>query len=328
MERIGKETKLYIVVPCYNEEEIIESSSSKLKDKLNRLIAENKVSPMSKVIFVNDGSRDRTYEMLMKICGEDDCFGLINFSRNYGHQNAILAGMLMSRQNADAVITIDADLQQDIEAIDLFLAKYLEGCEIVYGVRNDRKTDGFIKKTTAKMFYGLMKALGCDVKANSADYRLMSKKALEALSGFEESNLFLRGLIPLMGFKSGVVNFDVKDREAGTSKYTFKKMFTLATDGITSLSIKPIRIITVIGFFMFLLSLVMIIVSLVDWCMGKAVLGYSTTVISIWMVGGCVLLAQGIVGEYIGKMYFETKKRPRYLIESVVWPGDDVNGQS
>lgn len=320
MGRVGSETKLYIVVPCYNEEEIIESSASKLKDKMNRLTAEAKVSPMSKIIFVNDGSKDKTYEMLMKICAENDCFGLINFSRNYGHQNAILAGMLMSKENADAVITIDADLQQDIEAVDLFLEKYLEGCEIVYGVRNDRKSDGFFKKMTARMFYGFMRLLGCDVKANAADYRLMSKKALDALSGFEEHNLFLRGLIPLMGFKSGVVNFDVKEREAGTSKYTFKKMFTLATDGITSLSIKPIRIITVIGFIMFLFSIVMIIVSVVDWCLGKAVLGYSTTVISIWLVGGCVLLAQGIVGEYIGKMYFETKKRPRYLVESVIWP--------
>lgn len=319
-ERILSETILYIVVPCYNEEEIIESSSARLKEKLSRMVDEEKVSKDSKIIFVNDGSRDRTESMLIDICNSDSVFGLINFSKNCGHQYAILAGMTRSRQNADAVITIDADLQQDIEAMDLFLDKYAEGCDVVYGVRNDRKTDGFFKKTTATGYYRFMKLMGCDILTNSADYRLMSKNALNALSEYEESNMFLRGLIPTMGFKSGIVNFDVKDREAGQSKYTFRKMMTLAMDGITSLSIRPIRIISAMGFIMVLVSLVMIIFSFIEWVMGKNIVGYSTTVISIWIVGGLVLLAQGVVGEYIGRTYLETKKRPRYIIESEIWP--------
>lgn len=321
-KRILSETTLYIVVPCYNEEEVIVSSSSKLKDKLTRLISEGKTSKESKIIFVNDGSKDRTASMLIDLCNSDSVFGLINFSKNCGHQYAILAGMLESRHNADAVITIDADLQQDIEAMDLFLEKYSEGCDVVYGVRNDRKTDGFFKKATATGYYRFMKTMGCDVLPNSADYRLMSKSALNALSEYDESNMFLRGLIPTMGFKSGIVNFDVKDREAGSSKYTFKKMMTLAMDGVTSLSIRPIRIITAIGFIMFFVSLVMIIFSFVEWILDKNIIGYSTTVISIWLVGGLVLLAQGVVGEYIGRTYLETKKRPRYIIESEIWPSD------
>ena len=323
MERKLAETKLYIVVPCYNEEEVISDSYKKLSEKLNRLIAEKKAAKESRIIFVNDGSRDETYDILLDICENDGACGMISFSKNYGHQNAILAGMLYSMEDADAVITIDADLQQDIEAIDDFLLKYSEGCEIVYGVRNDRKSDGFLKKVTAKAFYGLMKCLGCDVRENSADYRLLSKKAVEALGGFEESNLFLRGLIPLMGFKSGVVHFDVKPREAGKSKYSVGKMFTLALDGITSLSIRPIRIITAIGGLMCLFSLVMIVLSIIEWFLDLSIKGYSTTVISIWLVGGVVMLSQGILGEYIGKMYFETKKRPRYIVETVIWPGSD-----
>lgn len=320
VSRVLSETILYIVVPCYNEEEIIESSSARLKEKLSRMVDEGKVSKDSKIVFVNDGSKDRTESMLIDICNSDSSFGLINFSKNCGHQYAILAGMIESRKNADAVITIDADLQQDIEAMDFFLEKYAEGCDVVYGVRNDRKTDGFFKKTTATGYYRFMKIMGCDILPNSADYRLMSKKALDALNEYEESNMFLRGLIPTMGFKSGIVNFDVKDREAGKSKYTFKKMVTLAMDGITSLSVRPIRIISAMGFVMVLVSLAMIIFSFVEWLLGNNIAGYSTTVISIWIVGGLVLLAQGVVGEYIGRTYLETKKRPRYIIESEIWP--------
>ena len=309
---------LYVVVPCYNEEEVINESISILVSKLEEMISDKQIKGNSKILFVNDGSKDNTRRLIMEKCLKDNRLAIINFSRNFGHQSAILAGMLVAREYADAVITIDADLQQDINAMPEFIEKYRNGCDVVYGVRNDRNTDSFFKKSTASAFYGFMRFLGCDVKSNSADYRLLSKKALNALSEYNESNLFLRGLIPLMGFNSDVVYFDVKDRTAGSSKYTFKKMFTLATDGITSLSIKPIRFITVIGFIMCLFSIAMIIFSLIVYFTEGAVEGYSTTVISIWLVGGVVMLSQGIVGEYIGKMYFETKKRPRYIIESMV----------
>lgn len=309
---------LYLVVPCYNEEEVIGHSAQILNDNLNKLITDRVIKNDSKVIFVNDGSKDKTAKMITDMCHENKAFGLINFSRNFGHQAAILAGMLYSREYADAVITIDADLQQDIEKVPEFVASYRNGAEVVYGVRNDRKTDGFFKKFSAGCFYKLMKFFGCNVLANSADYRLMSKKALDILSQYEESNLFLRGLIPLMGLNSDIVYFDVKDREAGKSKYTLKKMMNLATDGITSLSIKPISMITGAGIIMFIFSIAMIIFTVVEFFRGNAVAGYSTTVISIWLVGGCLMIGLGVVGEYIGKMYIETKKRPRYIIESMI----------
>lgn len=309
---------LYLVVPCYNEEEVITHSATILSSHIEEYIGQNIISAKSKIIFVNDGSKDRTREMLVELCHGNDQFGLINFSRNFGHQAAILAGMLYSREYADAVITIDADLQQDIEKVPEFVASYRNGAEVVYGVRNDRKTDGFFKKLSAGCFYKLMKFFGCNVLANSADYRLMSKKALDILSQYEESNLFLRGLIPLMGLNSDIVYFDVKDREAGKSKYTLKKMMNLATDGITSLSIKPISMITGAGIIMFIFSIAMIIFTVVEFFRGNAVAGYSTTVISIWLVGGCLMIGLGVVGEYIGKMYIETKKRPRYIIESMI----------
>ena len=309
---------LYLVVPCYNEEEVITHSATILSSHIEEYIGQNIISAKSKIIFVNDGSKDRTREMLVELCHGNDKFGLINFSRNFGHQAAILAGMLYSREYADAVITIDADLQQDIEKVPEFVASYRNGAEVVYGVRNDRKTDGFFKKFSAGCFYKLMKFFGCNVLANSADYRLMSKKALDILSQYEESNLFLRGLIPLMGLNSDIVYFDVKDREAGKSKYTLKKMMNLATDGITSLSIKPISMITGAGIIMFIFSIAMIIFTVVEFFRGNAVAGYSTTVISIWLVGGCLMIGLGVVGEYIGKMYIETKKRPRYIIESMI----------
>lgn len=309
---------LYLVVPCYNEEEVITHSATILSSHIEEYIGQNIISAKSKIIFVNDGSKDRTREMLVELCHGNDQFGLINFSRNFGHQAAILAGMLYSREYADAVITIDADLQQDIEKVPEFVAAYRNGAEVVYGVRNDRKTDGFFKKFSAGCFYKLMKFFGCNVLANSADYRLMSKKALDILSQYEESNLFLRGLIPLMGLNSDIVYFDVKDREAGKSKYTLKKMMNLATDGITSLSIKPISMITGAGIIMFIFSIAMIIFTVVEFFRGNAVAGYSTTVISIWLVGGCLMIGLGVVGEYIGKMYIETKKRPRYIIESMI----------
>ena len=310
---------LYLVVPCYNEEEIIERSIEKLKNKVNRLIKENKVSPKSKIMFVNDGSRDKTLSMLHKAAKEDSMISVLGFSTNFGHQSAILAGMMYSREYADMVVTIDADLQQDIEALDEFIACYMKGCEVVYGVRNDRSADSFFKKSTATMYYKLLHWLGCDIITNHADYRLMSKKALNALSEYKEVNLFMRGLVPTMGFPSDVVYFDVKEREAGSSKYTLKKMMTLAVDGVTSLSIKPLRMIMALGMIACLFALGMLIFIFVDWLNGNTVPGYATTVMTPLILEGVTLISLGIIGEYVGKIYMESKARPRYIIDTFVW---------
>jgi glycosyltransferase involved in cell wall biosynthesis len=246
-------------------------------------------------------------------------FSVVSLSGNYGHQSAILAGMMMARKYADVVVTIDADLQQDIEALDKFLASYMAGSEVVYGVRNDRHSDGTFKKGTATAYYKLMHLLGSKVIANHADYRLMSKKALDALSEYEETNLFLRGLIPTMGFPSDIVYFDVKAREAGHSKYTFSKMMTLALDGITSMSIRPLRMIAVLGFVFFLFFAIVGITVLVDWVQGNNVPGYTTSLLVSLLTGGATLVSLGIIGEYVGKIYMETKHRPRYIIDTFVW---------
>ena len=310
---------LYLVVPCYNEEEALPHSSEVMKEKLNRLMAEGKVSRQSKILFVNDGSRDKTWQLIHELCDADPVFSGLSFSRNYGHQSAILAGMMAARPHADMVVTIDADLQQDIEALDQFLQRYQEGCEIVYGIRNDRNTDGFFKRTTANAFYGLMHLLGCKVMSNHADYRLLSRKALDALAEYKEVNLFLRGLIPTMGFQSDVVYFDVKEREAGTSKYTLRKMMTLATDGITSMSTRPIQLITLLGFVVSLFSFVMIVYCIIDWFYGRNVPGYTTSLVVSLLMGGLTIFSLGIVGEYVGKIYLEAKARPRYIVESFIW---------
>ena len=314
---------LYLVVPCYNEEEIIERSIEKLKEKMNRLIREGKISPKSKVMFVNDGSRDKTLSMLHKAAKEDSMISVLGFSTNFGHQSAILAGMMYSREYADMVVTIDADLQQDIEALDDFIGCYMKGSEVVYGVRNDRSADSFFKKSTATMYYKLLHWLGCDIITNHADYRLMSKKALNALSEYKEVNLFMRGLVPTMGFPSDVVYFDVKEREAGSSKYTLKKMMTLAIDGVTSLSIKPLRMIMGLGMLACLFALGMFIFIFVDWLNGNTVPGYATTIITPLIMEGVTLVSLGIIGEYIGKIYMESKSRPRYIIDTFVWKESD-----
>lgn len=306
------------MVPCYNEEEVIEKSASVIKDKMMRLINAGHITHESKALFVNDGSTDNTLRMLHDLSKRDPFCGVLSFAGNYGHQSAILAGMMEARHYADAVVTIDADLQQDIEALDDFLAAYMTGCDVVYGVRNDRKTDGFLKRATATMYYKLMHMLGSSAITNSADYRLMSVKALDALSEYDESSLFLRGLIPTMGFASDVVYFDVKAREAGQSKYTVKKMMRLAIDGITSCSIRPLRIIGALGFLTVLATLVMIVISLIDWINGRNVPGYTTMVIVMLALGGVILLSLGVIGEYVGKSYMEAKHRPRYIIDSVV----------
>ncbi len=310
---------LYLVVPCYNEEEGLEHAARVMRDKVRRLAAEGQISGKSKIMFVNDGSRDGTWKIISGLCKEDAVFCGICLSRNYGHQSAILSGMLEAAKHADMAVTIDADLQQDIEALDQFIACYQRGCEVVYGVRNNRDTDGFFKKMTATGFYKLMGLLGCNVMQNHADYRLLSKAALQALMEYKEVNLFLRGLIPTMGFPSDVVYFDVKKREAGHSKYTLKKMLALAVDGITSMSTRPLRMITVWGFLVSMFSMVMIVVCLVDWMIGKNVQGYTTTLVVSLLMGGLTIFSLGVVGEYVGKIYMETKARPRYIIEAIIW---------
>ena len=319
---------LYLVVPCYNEEEALPHSAQVMREKLSRLMQEGKVSPESKILLVNDGSRDKTWQLIHSLCDSDPAFAGLSFSRNYGHQSAILAGMMAARQHADIAVTIDADLQQDIEALDQFLEKYQAGCEIVYGIRNDRNTDGFFKKLTANGFYGLMHLLGCNVMSNHADYRLLSKKALDALSEYKEVNLFLRGLIPTMGFPSDVVYFDVKEREAGTSKYTLRKMLTLATDGITSMSTRPIQLISMLGFVVSVFSVIMIIYCIAEWTMGRNVPGYTTTLVVSLLMGGLTIFSLGIVGEYVGKIYLEAKARPRYIVESFIWKEGNVQNST
>ncbi len=316
---------LYLILPCYNEEDTLDYSIEKIKEKLGRLVSENKISVKSKALFVNDGSKDKTLLRLHEEASKDNRIAVVSLASNRGHQNAIMAGMMVAKEYCDIAITIDVDLQQDIEALDEFIKKYNEGSEIVYGIRNDRKSDGFMKKATASMYYKLMHALGANVMTNHADYRLMSKKALDMLSKYEETNLFLRGLIPTMGFNSDIVYFDVKEREFGKSKYTVKKMFTLALDGITSMSVRPLHMISVLGFLVFLFSVVMGIITLVDYFRGNNVQGYTTSIIVSLLIGGVTLLSLGVIGEYIGKVYMEAKHRPRYMIDSVVIKDIDEN---
>ena len=311
-----KTVKLYLILPCYNEEEILRKSAEKTRMVLKRLMEEGKVTPDSRILFVDDGSEDRTWEIICELHRENEVFSGIRLSRNHGHQTAIYSGMLYGeRRKADAVITIDADLQQDIEAVPEFLEKFSEGNDIVYGIRNSRKTDGFFKRVTATLYYKFMRLLGCALVEQSADYRLLSARAVRALSDYKETYLFIRGVVPEMGFKSDKVYFEVKEREAGTSKYTFKKMLSLAFDGITSFSIQPIRIFTIFGGGICLLvSAVMIILTLIDHFRGATVPGWSTLTISIWFLGSVQLLSLGVIGEYVGRTYMESKNRPRYFI--------------
>ncbi|MBR5361660.1 MAG: glycosyltransferase family 2 protein [Lachnospiraceae bacterium] len=317
---------LILVVPCYNEEEIIAKTASVMADKLRRLITDNAISSKSRILFVDDGSRDNTIHILYDLCESDPIYSVVKLAGNVGHQNAILAGMMTAKDTADIVITIDADLQQDIEALDAFISKYKEGCEIVYGVRNDRNSDSGFKRSTASLYYKLMHAMGSKVIPNHADYRLVSSKALGALAGYSEVNLFLRGLIPSMGFQSDIVYFDVKEREAGTSKYTLRKMLNLAADGITSFSTRPLHMIGAAGGIVVLFGIIMCIVTLIDWIRGRNVPGYTTLLTVTLITAGAILLSLGVIGEYIAKIYMETKHRPHYIIDSVVWQEPDNKG--
>ena len=306
---------LYIVIPCYNEQEVLPVTSGMFLEKVKGLAAAGKVSEKSRVMFVNDGSKDNTWAIIQQLAAQDEHFLGVCLSRNRGHQNALLAGLMTARGRCDMSISMDADLQDDMDAMDRFIEKYREGCDVVYGVRNRRDTDTAFKRGTALMFYRLMRSLGVDITYNHADYRLMSARALEALSQFGEVNLFLRGLAPLVGYQSDVVAYDRSERFAGESKYPFKKMLAFAIDGITSFSVKPLRLITTAGVIIFVVSLLMLLYTLVSWIAGHAVLGWTSTLASIWLIGGIQLLSLGVIGEYIGKIYNESKARPRFIID-------------
>lgn len=305
---------LYLVIPCYNEEEVLQETAKRLLEKISFMMEKDQITRESKIMFVNDGSKDKTWNIIEELHSKNNIFSGVNLSRNKGHQNALVAGLMTAKDYADMTISLDADLQDDIEVIDKFVEEYYNGSDVVYGVRSSRKTDSIFKKTTALAFYKLMNGLGVDVMYNHADYRLMSKRALEGLSEFKEVNLFLRGIVPLIGYKYSVVEYERHERFAGESKYPLSKMLAFAWDGITSFSIKPIRIITGLGFFIFAISFVALIYSVVVNFRGNTVTGWTSLTVSIWMIGGIQLLSLGVIGEYVGKIYNETKKRPRYII--------------
>ena len=305
---------LYIVIPCYNEEKVLPITSGMFLDKLNTLISDGRISGDSRIMFVNDGSRDSTWDIICGLAKKDVHYIGIAQSRNRGHQNALWAGLMESKDKCDITITIDCDGQDDINAIDEMIAEYADGAEIVYGVRKNRKSDTFFKRTTAQGFYKFLKLMGVEVVYNHADYRLISSRALEELSKFREVNLYLRGMVPLVGFKSTSVYYDRNERIAGDSHYPFGKMMSLAFNGITSLSVKPIRIIASLGLIIALISFIGIIWAIVDAATGHTVAGWASTTCIICFLSGIQLLSLGIIGEYIGKIYLEVKQRPRYII--------------
>ena len=312
---------LYIVVPCYNEEAVLPETARRLREKLELLMGRGAISPASRVLFVNDGSKDRTWPLICQLHAQSHLMCGIDLTRNRGHQNALLAGLMTAKDRADAVISMDADLQDDINAGDAMVDKFREGVDIVYGVRSSRKRDSFFKRTTAEGFYRLMNLMGAETVFNHADYRLISRRALEGLSQFREVNLFLRGIVPMIGYRTDTVEYDRGERFAGQSKYPLGKMLSFAVEGITSLSVKPLRMITGLGFLIFLVSLGMIFYNLVRWMGGNTVTGWASLSCSLWLLGGLILLSLGVIGEYVGKLYLESKARPRFLIREIV--GDE-----
>lgn len=309
---------LYIVVPCYQEEEVLPETSKRLKKKLNSLIGENKISEDSRIMFVNDGSKDETWNIISNLHEKDRIFSGVNLSRNRGHQNALLAGITIAVKYADFIISLDADLQDDINAIDEMIDNYLNGYDVVYGVRSARKSDTAFKRITAESYYKIMKKLGVDLIYNHADYRLISSRVAEGLLSFKEVNLFLRGIIPQVGYKSTIVTYERAERFAGESKYPLKKMLAFAFDGITSFSAKPIRFITYGGVTAFIISIIMTTYFIVDRIMGHTVPGWASIIVSIWALGGLQLLGIGLIGEYIAKTYMEAKQRPKFLVETML----------
>ncbi len=306
---------LYMVLPCYNEEEVLHETARRLKEKYESLIARKMISPDSRVVFVNDGSKDKTWEIIKELHeSSPEFFSGINLAHNSGHQNAVLAGLMTVKDICDMAISMDADLQDDIDTIDAMVEKYYEGNQVVYGVRSERKTDTFFKRFTAEAFYKFMKLMGADVIYNHADFRLMSRRVLQELSGYKEVNLFLRGLVPLIGFQSTSVYYERHERFAGESKYPFKKMLSFAINGITSFSVKPLKFITGLGFLMTFVSAIAFIWAFISKIVGHTELGWSSIVCSIWLIGGIQLMCLGIIGEYIGKIYAEVKQRPRFIV--------------
>ena len=333
---MDKKVKLYVVVPCYNEEEVLPETSKRLLAKFKELWNMGKIHTDSKIVFVNDGSKDKTWDIITDLCKNSEPFGSsdsnayagINLAHNAGHQNAVLAGLMTVKDMCDVAITMDADLQDDIEAVNQMLYKYVEeGCEVVYGVRNKRDKDTFFKRFTAEGFYKLMQSMGVDIVFNHADYRLMSSRVLKELANYKEVNLFLRGIIPTIGFKHDNVYYERAERFAGESKYPLKKMLAFAINGITSFSVKPLRLITTIGIAMTFISIVMFIWSVVDRLIGDTVTGWSSLMCSIWFIGGLQLLSLGVIGEYIGKIYQEVKARPRFIVGETIGIKENTDGK-
>lgn len=305
---------LYIVIPCYNEKDVLPLTAPMFLEKLNSLISAKKISDDSRILFVNDGSKDNTWDIISSFAASDKRYKGISLSRNRGQQNAILAGLSEAYDNCDIIVTVDCDGQDDLNAIDLMVDEYLNGCEVVYGVRSSRKSDTFFKRTTAQGFYKFMNSLGVESVYNHSEYRLLSSRVVEHLLSFKEVNLFIRGMVPLVGFRSTSVYYERYERLAGETKYPLKKMLALAFDGITSLSIKPIRLITFLGFIVAVISIIGIIWSVVNAFIGHSVAGWASTVSIVCFLGGVQLISLGIIGEYIGKIYLETKQRPRFII--------------
>ena len=306
---------LYIVIPCYNEEEALPITAKRMGELLDDMTGKGLIAPESRVTLVDDGSRDRTWDVICRLHAQDGRFEGVKLAHNAGHMNALWAGMTMASEHCDALVTIDADLQDDVNAIYGFLEKYREGCDVVYGVRNSRKTDTAFKRNSAQGFYKIMKKLGVELVYNSADYRLLSRRAVEALLQFGEVNMFLRGMVPLLGFKSAEVYYERGERVAGQSKYPLKKMVSFAVEGITSFSNKPIRFVTLLGFVCALLGVIMAVYVLFSLFGGRSVAGWASTIMSIWLLGGIQLIALGLIGEYVGKIYMETKRRPKFILE-------------
>ena len=318
---------LWIVIPCYNEEQVLPITAPMFLEKIHSLTAQGLVSDKSRVLFVNDGSRDKTWELIQGFAAQDEHYIGISQSRNRGHQNAVLAGLMeaLHSDSCDITISIDCDGQDDINAMDAMVDAYVnDGCEVVYGVRSKRDTDTFFKRFTAESFYKLLNAMGAEVVYNHADYRLMSARVLEEFARFREVNLFLRGIVPMIGYRTGTVEYERGERFAGESKYPLKKMLSFAMEGITSLSVKPIRYITGLGFLIFAVSILMLIYSIVRWATGATIIGWASVICSVWAIGGLILLSLGVIGEYIGKIYLETKGRPRFLLREVL---EDAHGE-
>ncbi|MCI9086556.1 MAG: glycosyltransferase family 2 protein [Clostridia bacterium] len=320
---MNKSVNLYIVVPCYNEEEVLNETSRQMLELFDKMKKAELINNKSRIVFVDDGSKDRTWNIIDTLAREHTEIAGIKLAHNAGHQNALFGGLMTVKDQCDCAISIDADLQDDINVIPEMVRKYKDGCDVVYGVRNRRDTDTFFKRTTAVMFYKLMRVMGVNIVFNHADYRLMSRRAIEALSEFEERNMFLRGMVPLVGYRSSCVYYDRNERFAGESKYPLKKMLSFAFDGITSFSISPIRMISAFGAIVCVIAVVMAVYALIEKLLGNTGAGWASLMMSIWFIGGVQLLSVGLIGEYIGKMYKEVKRRPRFIVEAYVNDGDE-----